>query len=87
MDISSGLHVRCTVGIPIFLVNMAVSGWIKFIMYQPAAIVMTVIMSLSLAFLTLTYAQWLSHLILSSRRSRKVSPALFLCPSSMFCQT
>lgn len=51
---------------------MALSGWIKFIMYKPAAIVMTVIMSLSLAFLTLTYAQWLSHLILSNRMAQKV---------------
>jgi hypothetical protein len=59
-------------GVPIFLANLAVSGWIKFIMYPPGAGLMTGIVGLGLAYLALTILQWLVHLVKASKTKHQV---------------
>ena len=65
-------NVVLNAGMPVFLVNMALSGWIKFIMYKPAAITMTVIMAFGLAALTITFMRLVTHLVNSDQSGSKV---------------
>lgn len=48
---------------PLFLVNMAVSAWVKFVQYQTAAVLMTVIMGIGLVYLLIANIQWTTHLV------------------------
>lgn len=60
-----------------FLANLAVSGWIKFIKYPAGAWVMTGIVGLGLVYLGATILQWLIHLVKASKPKHQVTPPPF----------
>lgn len=81
-------------GIPLFLINMAVSAWIKFAQYTAGAILMTVIMGIGLLYLALANLQWIVHLIQSRKTSNKASSLStsmeaigWLCSPALLAQT
>lgn len=43
------------------MANMAVAAWIKFVLYPPAAGVMTVILALGFLYLAFVHARWVHH--------------------------
>ena len=62
-------------GIPLFLVNLAASAWVKFALYQPAAVLMTAIVGLGLAYLAIANLRWFSHLVQSTKTGLQVQYA------------
>ncbi|KAK9829265.1 hypothetical protein WJX72_004859 [[Myrmecia] bisecta] len=55
--------------IPLFLINMGVSAWVKFSRRNTPALLMTVILGLALAYLAATHTRWVRHI--NSERSQK----------------
>ena len=71
--LSSETEELCYPGVPIFLCNMAISGWIKFIAFQTGATLMTAIMAVGLVYLLITLTHWLVHLIKSVKSKSQAS--------------
>lgn len=62
MEVSS-LIAFPAVGIPAFLSNLTIAGWIKFKDSPDTAMVISIIMGASLIVFLVTYYLWASHLV------------------------
>ena len=56
-------HTSHAAGVPTFLVNAALSGWIKWVGFEPPAMTITALLGCAIVYLLATSATWIRHLI------------------------
>ena len=58
-------------GIPLFMIMMGLSAWIKFEAFKAAALAMMGVLGAGLLYYVLTHAQWVSHVTGNTLKTRK----------------